>query len=605
MIVSAFARCPDRLRIAAAQCRRAAGPKTMFSQSIRRKIVGIAIGLVVLMVATSILSMLMASRVGHLLDELTNKYVPAYGDLARANVRSLERALALRQMVIAKMQTPPDDAAFAERLQTYRSKDAEVEQEANAARKLIASIIEDTSTPSDNVALTRIDSRIEAAVTDIRQPLNEESNGLISQLEARDFQEVQRSLKRVDVLRGEFSQKIDQIRADMLTQVNASAATAMANQLGAIWITVIVTAIAAILGLLFASLVSTGITRPVRLLLQGTREVEAGQLDRSIDVVTRDEIGQLSAAFNRMVDQLRHKERIRQTFGRYIDPRVVEGLIDQPAVAATEGQRRVMTVMFCDMKGFTGLSESMTPQGLVKVMNRYLSTMSEPIRTQQGIIDKYIGDAIMAYWGPPFIDEVDEARLACLAAIDMMKRIGGLRKELPELLGVRTIPTECDLRIGIATGEALVGSIGSEFMMSFTVMGDTVNLASRLESANKFYGTRCLVAEATIAAAGKAIEVREIDRLVVVGQTQPQVVFEILGRAGELSAEQIALRRYYSEGLAAYRARRWDEATGALNAALAAVPEDRPCRILITRIERLRDNPPPADWDGSWQLDQK
>ena len=473
----------------------------MFSQSIRRKIVGIALGLVVLMIATSILSTLMANRVGHLLDELTNKYIPAYGDLARAHVRSLEGALAMRQMVIAKMQTPPDDAAFAQRVQIYRTKDAEVTEEAEAARKLIDSIIEDTSTPSDNVALAHIDGRIEAAITDVRRHLNEENSRLIGQLETHDIPEVQRSLKRIDDLRDEFNQKIDQIRADMMAQVHASAAAVMVNQQRAIWITVIVTAIAAILGLLFAGLVGGGITRPVRLLLQGTRDVEAGQLDRSIDVVTRDEIGQLTAAFNRMVGQLRQKEEMRRTFGRYIDPRVAEGLINQSA-AATEGQRRMMTVMFCDMKGFTALSEGMTPQGLVKVMNRYLSTMSEPIRAQQGIIDKYIGDAIMAYWGPPFTDEADEARLACLAAIDMMDRIGGLRKELPELLGVRTIPTECDLRIGIATGEALVGSIGSEFMMSFTVMGDTVNLASRLESANKFYGTRCLVAQATIAARG-------------------------------------------------------------------------------------------------------
>ena len=334
------------------------------------------------MIGTSILSMLMANRVGHLLDELTNKYVPAYGDLARTNVRSLERALALRQMVIAKMQTPPDDAAFAQRMQIYRTKDAEVTEEAEAARKLIVSIIEDTSTPSDNVALAHIDGRIEAAVTDVRRFLNEENNQLISQLEAHDFPEVQRSLKRIDAFRDEFNQKIDQIRADMMAQVYASAATVMVDQQRAIWITVIVTAIAAILGLLFAGLVGTGITRPVRLLLQGTREVEAGQLDRSIDVVTRDEIGQLTAAFNRMVDQLRHKEQIRRTFGRYIDPRVVEGLINRSAVVATEGQRRVMTVMFCDMKGFTGLSEGMTPQGLVKVMNRYLSTMSEPIRAQ-------------------------------------------------------------------------------------------------------------------------------------------------------------------------------------------------------------------------------
>jgi class 3 adenylate cyclase len=577
----------------------------MFSQSIRGKIAGIALGLVVLMIGTSILSMLMANRVGHLLDELNNKYVPAYGDLARTNVRSLERALALSQLVIAKMQTPPDDVAFAQRMQIYRTKDAEVTQEAEAARKLIVSIIEDTSTPSDNVALALVDGRIEAAVTDVRRLLNEENNRLISQLEARDFPEVQRSLKRIDAFRDEFNQKIDQIRADMLAQVYASAATVIVDQQRAIWITVVVTAIAAILGLLFAGLVGAGITRPVRLLLQGTREVEAGQLDRSIDVVTRDEIGQLTAAFNRMVGQLRHKEQIRRTFGRYIDPRVVEGLINQSAAAATEGQRRVMTVMFCDMKGFTGLSEGMTPQGLVKVMNRYLSTMSEPIRAQQGIIDKYIGDAIMAYWGPPFADEADEARLACLAAIDMMDRIGGLRKELPELLGVRTIPTECDLRIGIATGEALVGSIGSEFMMSFTVMGDTVNLASRLESANKFYGTRCLVSQTTIAAAAQAVEAREIDRLVVAGQTRPQIVFEIMGRGGELSAEQITLRAHYSEGLAAYRARHWDEATSALKAALAAAPGDGPCMVLLNRVENLRDNPPGADWDGSWRLDQK
>jgi class 3 adenylate cyclase len=576
----------------------------MFSQSIRRKIVGIALGLVVLMIATSILSTLMANRVAHLMGELTNKYIPAYGDLARAHVRSLEGALALRQMIIAKMQTPSDDQAFAQRMQIYRTKDGEVTEEAVAARKLIDSIIEDTSTPSDNVALAHIDGGIEAAITDVRQLLSEEQGRIISQLDAHDFPEVQRSLQRTDALRDQFNQKLDEIRASMLAQVKSSAATVMVNQQRAIWITDIVTAIAAILGLLFAGLVGGGITRPVRRLLQGTRDVEAGQLDRSIDVVTRDEIGQLTAAFNRMVGQLRQKEEMRRTFGRYIDPRVAESLISQ-STGAVEGQRRIMTVMFCDMKGFTTLSEGMTPQGLVRVMNRYLSTMSEPIRAQQGIIDKYIGDAIMAYWGPPFTNEADEARLACLAAIDMLDRIGGLRKELPELLGVRAIPTECDLRIGIATGEALIGSIGSEFMMSFTVMGDSVNLASRLESANKFYGTRSLVTEATFAGAGSVVEALEIDRLIVAGQTQPQIVFEIMGRAGALSAEQITLRAHYSEGLAAYRARRWDEATNAFRAAIATAPSDGPSLVLLARAEKFRVNPPSAGWDGSWRLDQK
>ena len=195
-----------------------------------------------------------------------------------------------------------------------------------------------------------------------------------------------------------------------------------------------------------------------------------------------------------------------------------------------------MTVLFCDLKGFTSLSEGLTPQGLVKVMNRYLSTMSEPIRTNRGIIDKYIGDGIMAYWGPPFVGEADHARLACLAALEMIERIATLRQEIPELLGVRGTPMEqCDLRIGIATGEALVGSIGSDVMMSYTLLGDVVNLASRLEGANKVYGTRNLVSGKTIAGAGDAVEVREIDRIVVEGHTHSEVIFEILGRKGELT----------------------------------------------------------------------
>jgi len=379
----------------------------------------------------------------------------------------------------------------------------------------------------------------------------------------------------------------------------------MRDQQKAIIVSGTVTALAAVLGLMFALFVSTGITRPVRRLLDGTRAVEAGRLDASIDVTTRDEIGQLTTAFNSMVEQLRHKEKMRVTFGRYVDPRVVEGLIDRQSLTAPDGQRRVMTVLFCDMQGFTTLSEGMTPQGLVKVMNHYLSAMSGPIRSHRGIIDKYIGDAIMAYWGPPFTENGEQARLACLAAIEMAERGAALRTELPELLGVRTVSSDCDVRIGVATGEVLVGSIGSEFMMSYTVMGDAVNLASRLEGANKIYGSHSLVSEPTVATAGDAIEFREIDRLVVVGQTHPEAVFEIMGRKGELTPERLSLQKRYSEGLAAYRARRWDDARHAFGAALAVAPGDRPSMALISRIDSFQANPPPGDWNGAWHLDHK
>ncbi len=401
--------------------------------------------------------------------------------------------------------------------------------------------------------------------------LNAENRTLLQQIEAKDIPAARQTTLRADALRTEFNTRIDAIRTDMLAQVVSAATTVMSAQQRAIIVSAVVTGIAAILGFVFAMLVGSGITGPVMRLLEGTRAVEAGQLDGTITITTQDEIGQLSAAFNRMIETLRNNQRIRETFGRYINPRIAEGLLDQPAIAATEGQRRVMTVLFCDMKGFTSLSEGVTPRGLVKIMNLYLSTMSEPIHAHRGIIDKYIGDAIMAYWGAPFVEETEQSHLAAVAAIDMIGRVAHLRRELPELLGVRSIPTDCDVRIGIATGEALVGSIGSEFMMSYTVLGDTVNLASRLEGANKFYGSRCLVDATTAAACTATIELREIDRLVVLGQTQPQTVFEIVGKKDELTATQTLLLQHYAEGLAAYREQRWDDAERAFAAALEAV----------------------------------
>jgi class 3 adenylate cyclase len=577
----------------------------VIKQSIRRRIVAIAAGLIVLMVATSVLSMIMVGRVGHLLDELTTRYVPADAHLTRINILSLERALELRRMVIAKMQEPPDEAGYKLRKQLYDAMDAEVDSEAQAARTLLNAIIEDTSTPSDNAALGRIDSRIDGLVSESRRNLKEVAEELLLQLDARDFGAARRSLARADALRDELDEKINAVRTEMLKTSYGAIATIRSEQRQAVVISTIATALAAIVGLIFADLVSGGIIRSVRQLLEGTRAVEAGQLDQSINVATGDEIGQLAAAFNRMVVQLRENRRVRETFGKYIDPRVVEGLIDRPTLTAAEGERRVMTVLFCDLKGFTSVSEGMTPHGLVKVMNRYLSTMSQPIRTNRGIIDKYIGDAIMAYWGPPFVGEADHARLACLAALEMIERIATLRQEIPELLGVRGTSMEtCDLRIGVATGEALVGSIGSDIMMSYTVMGDVVNLASRLEGANKAYGTRNLVSEKTSAAAGNTVEVREIDRVVVAGQTHSEIIFEILGRKGELTPQQLSSRDKYLEGLAAYREQRWDDALRALNASLAAMPGDGPSMALLKRIESLKANPLPPGWDGSWHIEK-
>ena len=576
----------------------------MIRLSIRRKIMSIAVALIVLMAITAVLSMVSVMQVGERLEELTRSYIPAYGNLARANIRSVERGLALRRMVIEKMKPSSNADRFAALSNAFDAKAAEGIQEAQAALALIHGLIERKNAFGDTTALVRLESRIGSAVGDTRRHLNSEIERLLPLLDTGDDKAIDESLERVDALRDEMNQKMDAIRADMFALLVADAESTTRKQNQVMIIAALLTLLAAILGLVFSALVSAGVTRPVRRLLEGAKAVEAGDLDGTLVATSRDEIGHLTTAFNQMVEQLRSKERLRETFGKYVDPRVVEGLIEGPALAA-EGQRRVMTVLFCDVKGFTSTSEGMTPQGLVKVMNRYFSTMSAPIRHHQGIIDKYIGDAIMAYWGPPFADDKEQARLASLAALDMLQLVPQLRAELPELLGVRTLPNAFDLRIGIATGEVLVGSIGSELMMSYTVMGDTVNLASRLEGANKEYGGRILVSESTVAGAGAAIEAREIDRVVTLGQSQAQAVFEIMGRKGELTPVQIELRDRFAEGLAAYRARRWEDARSAFEAALLAVPGDGPSMTFIKRLDGLEAAPPGDGWDGAWHLEKK
>jgi adenylate cyclase len=565
---------------------------------------GIAVALIVLMAVTSVLTVILVVQVGTRIEELTYSYMPAYGDLARANIRSLERALSIRRIIIEKLQSPDDSGQYTALRNRYEALGGQVELEILAARALVHGLIEKGPAFGDTTALSQFEVRIDAINDDSRRRLNAENQRLLAVLDTGDKKALADEMERIDELRDELNKKLDSVRADMLALLRRDANMTVQKQHQVMLISVALTVLAAILGLVFAGLVSAGVTRPVRRLLEGAKAVEAGDLQGTIVATSQDEIGHLTTAFNQMVEQLRLKERLRETFGKYVDPRVVEGLIEGPALAA-EGQRRVMTVLFCDVRGFTSTSEGMTPQGLVKVMNRYFSTMSAPIRQHQGIIDKYIGDAIMAYWGPPFAADAEQTRLASLAALEMLQLVPRLRAELPELLGVRTLPNTFDIRIGIATGEVLVGSIGSELMMSYTVMGDTVNLASRLEGANKEYGGRILVSEATVAGASAAVEAREIDRLVTLGQTRPQAVFEIMGLKGELTAAQLELRGRFSEGLAAYRAQRWEEARRAFEAALLAFPDDGPSMTFIKRVDRLMAAPPGDNWDGSWHLERK
>jgi adenylate cyclase len=295
---------------------------------------------------------------------------------------------------------------------------------------------------------------------------------------------------------------------------------------------------------------------------------------------------------------------ITETFGKYVDPRIVKGILEDQRFSQG-GERRLMTVFFSDLEGFTSLGERLTPDGIVKLLNQYFTLMSGPIRDYHGIIDKYIGDAIMAFWGPPFTDGAEHASLACLSALEQYKKLGTFRQMLPDIMGLRKDLPTINVRMGIATGDVTVGSIGSEYSKGYTVIGDTVNLASRLEAVNKEYGTHLLISEETWKMAKDAIEAREVDCILVAGKSEPVRIFELLERKGQLDDNARALKDHFEEGLAGYRSQSWDLAQAQFAECLKLNPGDRPSKLFLARLQHFRAHPPSPDWDGVWRFQEK
>ena len=568
------------------------------------KIFGIAVGLLILMAAAALLSLRMTRTVDSQLTIIDQNYFPAYVALAQANIRSVEESAYVRRLLLA-IAEPGDNAAKLDQLRQQVATTGKTSDERIAdARRYINRQIADPLDFDDNIALARLDDKIED-LQEERRRYEGVLGKLLGAAEAGNKPVAGELLGELDDLRDDFDRKIDAARNEMRRLAGAAVIGTRAYQRRVVTIGVALLAIAALLGLTVAALVTLGLVRPVRRLLLGTAAVEHGALDTVVPVTSRDEIGSLTQSFNSMVGELRVKARIRDTFGKYVDPRIVAGLLDRPELTEAKGSRREMTILFCDMKGFTVLSEGMTPAALVNVLNRYITVMSEPVRRNNGIIDKYIGDGIMAFWGPPFTGTDDHSGPACLAALDQLAGLAGFRAELPEITGLRRGFPEVDIRIGIATGDVVVGNIGSEQTRNYTVIGDTVNLASRLEAANKIYGTRALVSEGTNRFAADLVETREIDQVLVVGKTEPQRIFELLGRKGEVSGERLALRDAFGAALAAYRRKNWGEARAGFEGCLEIVPGDGPSTALLRRIAQFCTTAPGLDWDGVWSLTEK
>ena len=305
----------------------------------------------------------------------------------------------------------------------------------------------------------------------------------------------------------------------------------------------------------------------------------------------------------RQLTEERAKRRIRGLFAHALSPALVDRLIEDPSLARLGGERRVLSCFFSDLWGFTALSEALGEQRTVQLLNRYFDRMTEVIQTRHGgYLNKFLGDGIFVFFGAPVFQD-DHAARSVQAAVDCQDEVARINRELAE---ESQHAPRLRSRIGIATGEVMVGNCGSTQRMDYTAIGDTVNLASRLESANKFFGTGILVSDQTWQAAGaEGILARPLGQVLVVGKTEPVQVWNVLARSGESDAAMEAACVEFARGMEQFAAGKFAESAEAFQAALKLSPDDGPAKVYLDLCRAYLASPPAGDWDGVVQLTEK
>jgi class 3 adenylate cyclase len=572
-----------------------------FRQTIAAKIFGLAIILLLLTIALAGFLLYEVTRTKQDLTVVANFDVPLNQSLARVHEFGLRRRLAFERWFGALNAAEPNREIVAEATENYALFTRKLTDEFSTARRIIDAYPKNAPGSHTLAEVETLLDQIQPAYKTIN---NRQSEVLDMQL-AGQHDKANEQLNLLNDLQGTVQSQRESVNSKMAAWSGSAAKATEQRERRVFWLTIAATTSTVLLGLAVAALITSRLSKPVRSLASAMRDVQGGNLNIQLPVSSTDEVGRLTDSFNFFVQELRSKERMKQTFGKYIDPRILEHVLAQPGAEAATGGRRDMTVSFADLVGFTSLSERLTPLVMVTLLNRHFGLQALAVQEHHGVVDKFVGDSVVAFWGPPFVKSEEHAGLACRAAQAQLLALDKLRRELPDITGLRRDAPTVDLCVGICTGEVVVGNIGSENTRSYTVVGDTVNLAARLERANRVYGTRILVGESTVQAIGSEFEIREIDTISVKGKTETTRVFEVMSLAGQLSEESVRLRERYDQARRMYLGQEWDRAETIFHECLQIRSNDGPSCVLLERIQFLRRNPPGKDWNGVWHLREK
>jgi adenylate cyclase len=341
-----------------------------------------------------------------------------------------------------------------------------------------------------------------------------------------------------------------------------------------------------------AMFIARKVTQPVLRLAEGAQRISAGHYETIGDIGAHDELGALASSFDGMVRGLVERDKVRAMLGKVVSPAIAEELLSQAIDFG--GQEQEVSVLFSDIRGFTTLCEGRSPSAILEMLNTYLATVSDMIDARHGVVDKYIGDAVMALFGAP-LTAPDDPQRAVETALTMINALPGLNAQF-----ARAGWPALAIGVGIHTGIVVAGNIGSATRLNYTVLGDTVNLASRLEGLCKLYGVTVIVSEMTMRRC-QGIAFRELDLVRVKGKREAVTIYAAMGLAADLDAAQRADLERHAGALRAYRARQFDEALHAFQ----AMPDDPVAQLYIARCKTYLANPPASDWNAVETLTEK
>ena len=563
-------------------------------RTVRAKFLGVAAFFVVWLVVATGFSVIQSLGINGDLEAVSRYVTPVKDALSDVRSRQLEQiSLIDRYMRVVENEGP--DASLLSGIEIeIDAKQTQIEQ---AFRKAFTSAALGRAQASGHFeqgVLLDLDVRMRE-FADIAAQFNLGVERLLSRVGEGDLDDAQH---QENLVRGIHRNIVLDLRAEILLLEKYSSETVenvSAREDFLIQAEFIMMLAAVVIGISFAYYLAQAVVKAVRDTTNALNSVQSGKLDTNLDFKGKGDFARLADAFNRMTRELRVRFRMRERFGKYIDPKIINNLLSQETALETS-QKRVMTVSVVNLTNFDWMAEHIPPEKLVDFLNDYLTAMTEPIANHSGIIDNFVGDKVIGFWGPPFCGEKSHAGHACLAALEQVARFNALKTKYADLIGDHGL----DIRVGIATGEVVVGSIGTDKSRAYTVVGDCVNYANRLEKANRIYGTQILASHETANMAAGEIEMRDLDHVVLLGTEHVVYLYEVLAQSGQLSDERRDWRKNYETAIALYREGEFDKAQPLFEEVQEGIGSDFAAQLMLNRMERLQRREQDREWNGTW-----